>query len=170
MFQALGRNCKRVPLARLYARKSGASSTSDNINYQAHHDEFYLTEPKVNDHRQIGDYPDLPAISDQLRDPHGYWDQQTRRNFNEPVSTILFFCLFLFILHNIHLNTANVEMQENAEVLSIWFVDEETKFTLKEKLTGFSVFVGGFVLFCYLTRKWDKRTPEDLRGAVRNTH
>ena len=35
----------------------------------------------------LGDYPNLPERSYQLRDPYQkYWDQQDRRNFGEPVS------------------------------------------------------------------------------------
>ena len=37
------------------------------------------------DIRQIGDYPDLPAISAQKKCPDLYWDPQDRRNFGEPV-------------------------------------------------------------------------------------
>ena len=43
----------------------------------------------------LGDYPNLPERSYQLRDPYAkYWDQQDRRNFGEPVSHVL----ILFIL------------------------------------------------------------------------
>jgi hypothetical protein len=37
------------------------------------------------DERMIGDYPDFPISSAQLKAPHHYWDSQFRRNFNDPV-------------------------------------------------------------------------------------
>ena len=48
----------------------------------------------------IGDYPNLPERSYQLRDPYvKYWDQQDRRNFGEPVGLSLYFTiLILFYL------------------------------------------------------------------------
>ncbi|XP_065052310.1 NADH dehydrogenase [ubiquinone] 1 beta subcomplex subunit 8, mitochondrial-like [Rhopilema esculentum] len=39
-----------------------------------------------NDGMGIGDYPNLPEHSQQLRNPYlTYWDQQDRRNFGEPL-------------------------------------------------------------------------------------
>jgi hypothetical protein len=35
---------------------------------------------------QLGDYPQLPAISNQRRPPKGWWDNQERKNFGETVS------------------------------------------------------------------------------------
>jgi hypothetical protein len=37
---------------------------------------------------QLGDYPDLPWISNQELPARGWWDQQMRRNFGDPVSTL----------------------------------------------------------------------------------
>lgn len=37
---------------------------------------------------QLGDYPDLPWVSDQELPARGWWDQQMRRNFGDPVSTL----------------------------------------------------------------------------------
>ncbi|KAI8377958.1 uncharacterized protein BYT42DRAFT_572319 [Radiomyces spectabilis] len=34
---------------------------------------------------QIGDYPNLPRNSNQVRGPYGWWDPQDRRNFGEPL-------------------------------------------------------------------------------------
>ncbi|KAG8213307.1 Ndufb8, NADH dehydrogenase 19kDa subunit, partial [Butyriboletus roseoflavus] len=34
---------------------------------------------------QLGDYPDLPWQSSQTLPPRGWWDQQMRRNFGDPV-------------------------------------------------------------------------------------
>lgn len=42
-------------------------------------------EPKEKD-PQIGDYPNLPWVNKQLRTPIGWWDNQERRNYGEPVS------------------------------------------------------------------------------------
>ena len=61
-----------------------------------------------NDGMGVGDYPNLPEHSQQLRNPYlTYWDQQDRRNFGEPVSDILHieiesifestFCIFVYI-------------------------------------------------------------------------
>lgn len=35
---------------------------------------------------QLGDYPDLPWVSNQEFPAKGWWDQQMRRNFGDPVS------------------------------------------------------------------------------------
>jgi len=35
---------------------------------------------------QLGDYPELPWQSSQTLPPRGWWDQQMRRNFGDPVS------------------------------------------------------------------------------------
>jgi hypothetical protein len=37
------------------------------------------------DIRQIGNYPDFPAVSSQVKSPHGFWDPQDRRNFGDKV-------------------------------------------------------------------------------------
>lgn len=37
---------------------------------------------------QLGDYPDLPWVSNQELPARGWWDQQMRRNFGDPVSTL----------------------------------------------------------------------------------
>lgn len=34
---------------------------------------------------QLGDYPELPWQSSQTLPPRGWWDQQMRRNFGDPV-------------------------------------------------------------------------------------
>ncbi|KAG1841669.1 Ndufb8, NADH dehydrogenase 19kDa subunit [Suillus subalutaceus] len=34
---------------------------------------------------QLGDYPDLPWISNQELPARGWWDQQMRRNFGDPI-------------------------------------------------------------------------------------
>ena len=47
----------------------------------------------------IGDYPNLPERSYQLRDPYAkYWDQQDRRNFGEPVCLSFYYTILIFIL------------------------------------------------------------------------
>eukprot|EP00035_Acanthoeca_spectabilis_P020481 m.433136 g.433136 ORF g.433136 m.433136 type:complete len:213 (-) comp17536_c0_seq1:1853-2491(-) len=54
---------------------------------------------KVDERNIDPDYPDLPLVSSQRRDPFKYWDSQDRRNFAEP-------------------------LQEHDEALSMWVVDD----------------------------------------------
>jgi NADH dehydrogenase (ubiquinone) 1 beta subcomplex subunit 8 len=39
---------------------------------------------------QLGDYPQLPFVSTQLRSPLGWWDVQMRRNYGEVASFLAF--------------------------------------------------------------------------------
>ena len=58
----------------------------------------------------IGDYPNLPERSYQLRDPYGkYWDTQDRRNFGEPVSLNQLYIHFEELNWNI-LRTCKVDL------------------------------------------------------------
>jgi len=43
-----------------------------------------ITGPQEED-PQLGGYPQLPWLSNQLRPARGWWDQQGRRNFGEPL-------------------------------------------------------------------------------------
>lgn len=44
-------------------------------------------EPYPDDGAGFGDYPKLPVISNDQKDPNGNWDDpDIRRNFGEPVS------------------------------------------------------------------------------------
>lgn len=71
------------------------------------HPDWYRTPMPEDDTRMIGDYPDVPAESYQLRDPYGkYFDQQGRRNFGEPIP-------------------------EDYEPLIMWSFDHETQFDAK---------------------------------------
>lgn len=55
--------------------------------YNMHPDEYVPLPP---DERGAGDYPDLPAIGVEARDPYYPWDfPALRRNFGEPVSLLL---------------------------------------------------------------------------------
>ncbi|RKP28105.1 hypothetical protein SYNPS1DRAFT_9458, partial [Syncephalis pseudoplumigaleata] len=40
---------------------------------------------KVDSDPQIGDYPAVPWVHYEEKDPYKYWDRQGRRNFSEPV-------------------------------------------------------------------------------------
>ncbi|KAF7727964.1 hypothetical protein EC973_006852 [Apophysomyces ossiformis] len=75
---------------------------------------------------QIGDYPNLPRNSHQLRAPFGWWDNQDRRNFNEAV-------------------------HEEDEILGVWGPDIHTYSPYKAlgQLTLFFALVGGFSAFIY---------------------
>ncbi|XP_017888653.1 NADH dehydrogenase [ubiquinone] 1 beta subcomplex subunit 8, mitochondrial-like, partial [Ceratina calcarata] len=51
--------------------------------YNLHIDDY---KPFPNDHRHSGDYPDLPWISYDARDPFYPWDMPAmRRNYGEPI-------------------------------------------------------------------------------------
>jgi len=55
---------------------------------QPHFSRWYATpveyKPQEKD-PQLGDYPQLPWVSNQLRPPKGWWDNQMRRNYGEVV-------------------------------------------------------------------------------------
>eukprot|EP00112_Aurelia_sp_Birch-Aquarium-sp1_P000301 Seg1026.3 transcript_id=Seg1026.3/GoldUCD/mRNA.D3Y31 product="NADH dehydrogenase" protein_id=Seg1026.3/GoldUCD/D3Y31 len=75
----------------------------------------------------VGDYPDLPGRSYQLRDPYGkYWDQQDRRNFGEP-------------------------LHEEDDLFSIWMPDrhDESNVSTAEAVRNLGIAFGllGFVYF-----------------------
>ena len=55
--------------------------------FAARQEELVPSWPIETDERdpQIGDYPVI-EISNQLLSPRGWWDQQARRNFGDPVS------------------------------------------------------------------------------------
>lgn len=46
---------------------------------------------------QLGDYPQLPFISTQLRSPLGWWDLQMRRNYGEVASLVVCYDTVLLI-------------------------------------------------------------------------
>lgn len=86
------------------------------------HPDWYRTPHPEDDPRMIGDYPDVPATSYQLRDPYArYFDQQNRRNWGEP-------------------------MPEDYEPLSMWSFDHETSFGKWWIIGSFGGFFGG--MFC----------------------
>ena len=66
------------------------------------------------DVRQIGDYPVVPRVYTQKEEPFGYWDQQERRNFNQPVCRCL--CLLLA-------RSPTLQLHEEDEALGVWIWD-----------------------------------------------
>jgi NADH dehydrogenase (ubiquinone) 1 beta subcomplex subunit 8 len=44
-----------------------------------------LTTGETLEDPQIGDYPNLPRMTTQVRGPYGWWDPQDKRNFGEDV-------------------------------------------------------------------------------------
>jgi hypothetical protein len=68
--------------------------------FAARQEELVPSWPIETDERdpQIGDYPVI-EISNQLLSPRGWWDQQARRNFGDPVSLEI----FTIPLHQCHL-------------------------------------------------------------------
>lgn len=49
----------------------------------------------------LGDYPQLPWESAQLRSPRGWWDNQDRRNKEDPVN-LLFTTISCLYIHNVY--------------------------------------------------------------------
>ncbi|TDL25800.1 hypothetical protein BD410DRAFT_784825 [Rickenella mellea] len=74
--------------AALVARRLAAANSLPRIAQQSRN---YATPipfqpqqtPSNEKDPQLGDYPDLPYVSKQLRPPSGWWDPQMRRNFGE---------------------------------------------------------------------------------------
>lgn len=55
------------------------------LKYNLHPSEY---ETYPNDGTGYGDYPKLPIVSGEVRDPNYPWDYpEIKRNFNEPVRT-----------------------------------------------------------------------------------
>ncbi|KAF9223771.1 Ndufb8, NADH dehydrogenase 19kDa subunit [Gyrodon lividus] len=75
---------------------------------------------------QLGDYPDLPWLSNQTLQPRGWWDQQMRRNFGDPV-------------------------HENEEVLSMWGPDISAVLP-HTALFQFTLAASAFVGFAFLCK------------------
>ncbi|KAH7924283.1 Ndufb8, NADH dehydrogenase 19kDa subunit [Leucogyrophana mollusca] len=75
---------------------------------------------------QLGDYPDLPWVSNQDLRPRGWWDPQMRRNFGDPI-------------------------HENDEVLSMWGPDVPVV-PPQRALFQFSLAVTAFVGFGFLCK------------------
>eukprot|EP00048_Salpingoeca_helianthica_P014879 m.224007 g.224007 ORF g.224007 m.224007 type:complete len:121 (+) comp16376_c0_seq1:1-363(+) len=87
------------------------------------------------DIRQIGNYPDFPAVSSQVKSPHGFWDPQDRRNFGDKV-------------------------HENDDILSGWVVDTtyangrvNNKQAFRELLTALALLAGLYGLASFVNRK-----------------
>ncbi|KAH7884448.1 Ndufb8, NADH dehydrogenase 19kDa subunit [Phlebopus sp. FC_14] len=75
---------------------------------------------------QLADYPDLPWVSNQNLPARGWWDQQMRRNFGDPI-------------------------HENDEVLSMWGPDVSVV-PPQRALFHFSLAVSAFVGFGFLCK------------------
>ncbi|KIK93610.1 hypothetical protein PAXRUDRAFT_504247 [Paxillus rubicundulus Ve08.2h10] len=75
---------------------------------------------------QLGDYPELPWLSNQTLPPRGWWDPQMRRNFGDPV-------------------------HENEEVLSMWGPDISAV-PPQTALFQFTLAASAFVGFAFLCK------------------
>ncbi|KAG0706758.1 Ndufb8, NADH dehydrogenase 19kDa subunit [Suillus ampliporus] len=75
---------------------------------------------------QLGDYPELPWVSNQELPPRGWWDQQMRRNFGDPI-------------------------QEYDEVLSMWGPDTPPV-APQSALFQLSLAISAFVGFGFLCK------------------
>ncbi|EIW84326.1 hypothetical protein CONPUDRAFT_50068 [Coniophora puteana RWD-64-598 SS2] len=76
------------------ARSTSRASNSLRASSRAFHEPPKVYRAQEKD-PQLGDYPDLPWVSNQQRSPYGWWDPQMRRNFNEPASPSPLFCQLL---------------------------------------------------------------------------
>jgi NADH dehydrogenase (ubiquinone) 1 beta subcomplex subunit 8 len=90
--------------------------------------------------RQIGDYPEVPWSSAQLRDPYATYnlDQQERRNTNEPV-------------------------HEQDEVLGMWIFDNDPYISKEKALVWF---LGAFGILGVFGLLIAASKPERFRLAV----
>lgn len=118
-----------------------ASSTGDDIDaprsdpYQMEHFRHSIKRyiPSEGDTRDIGPYPDLPKVSDQLRPRYPdipYDDPQLRRYRGEPI-------------------------QEDGDVLSMWFPDVSSNYSIGFMLKGVIGFFGTIIILCYISFKYD---------------
>merc|ERR1712141_346918 len=88
----------------------------------------------------IGDYPNLPERSYQLRDPYvKYWDQQDRRNFGEP-------------------------LHEEDDILSIWMPDrhDESMTTANEALRNLCIAFGLLGFIYYLSTFYNEENSSEV--------
>lgn len=93
------------------------------------HPDWYRTPQADDDVRMIGDYPNVPLESYQLRDPYeNYFDMQNRRRWGEP-------------------------LPEDYEPLTMWSFDHETSYGKWWVLGGLGGFFGSmFILHQLLNR------------------
>jgi NADH dehydrogenase (ubiquinone) 1 beta subcomplex subunit 8 len=92
------------------------------------------------DDRQIGDYPNVPRVSTQLRDPYANYtsDKQERRNANEDV-------------------------HEEDEILGMWVYDQDPSVSTRKALAWL---LGAFGVLGLLGLLVAAFHPEDARLAV----
>ncbi|KAG0169884.1 hypothetical protein DFQ28_002790 [Apophysomyces sp. BC1034] len=116
----------RATTSRLLNARLLAANNNKNIIIRA---QSTLHTGEVAQDPQIGDYPNLPRNSNQLRSPFGWWDNQDRRNFNET-------------------------LHEEDEILGVWGPDIHTYSPYKAlgQLTLFFTLLGGFSAFIYKVR------------------
>ena len=96
-------------------------------------------KPIADDGTGFGDYPDLPAISGDARDPNYPWDMpEWKRNFNEPVSSNLFMTnlivdlddvnvvrIIIFLFSTILLTKMLLEFDNNVTLSNKWYKHRE---------------------------------------------
>jgi len=88
----------------------------------------------------LGDYPNLPERSYQLRDPYAkYWDQQDRRNFGEP-------------------------LHEEDDIMSIWMPDrhDESTTTANEALRNLCIAFGLLGFVYYLSTFYNEENSSEV--------
>lgn len=76
----------RIPSSLISSRLLLTRVAATPASVTASRNQSTVSTGKVVEDPQIGDYPNLPHLSSQIRSPFGWDDNQDRRNFGEPVS------------------------------------------------------------------------------------
>jgi NADH dehydrogenase (ubiquinone) 1 beta subcomplex subunit 8 len=76
----------RIPSSLISSRLLLTRVAATPASVTASRNQSTVSTGKVVEDPQIGDYPNLPHLSNQIRSPFGWDDNQDRRNFGEPVS------------------------------------------------------------------------------------
>lgn len=76
----------RIPSSLISSRLLLTRVAATPASVTASRNQSTVNTGKVTEDPQIGDYPNLPHLSNQVRSPFGWTDNQDRRNFGEPVS------------------------------------------------------------------------------------
>ncbi|GAB5585729.1 hypothetical protein Unana1_00629 [Umbelopsis nana] len=117
----------RIPSSLISTRLLLTRAAATPASVTASRNQSTVHTGKVAEDPQIGDYPNLPDLSNQLRSPFGWTDNQDRRNFGEPV-------------------------HEQDEVLNVWAPDVH-EYSPYKALAQFGVFIGVLSAFSYLVYK-----------------
>lgn len=93
---------------------------------------------------QLGDYPQLPFVSTQLRPPQGWWDLQMRRNYGEVASPWTYSDL------QINLSACYFKVHEEDDGLNMWTPDAPPPVEPAVAFRQFSIAALGIAAFTYV--------------------